>query len=108
MVLAAAFGSEKLTPRGVAGALVCLVGIAWIICRGSVDALLNVSFNLGDIVMMVAAAYSDERPSTGQWFSEAPPTGALTWALGELAFYYGACWLYHRSAPTQGQRHPYY
>ncbi len=54
MVLAAAFGSEKLTPRGVAGALVCLVGIAWIICRGSVDALLNVSFNLGDIVMTVA------------------------------------------------------
>jgi len=54
MVLAAAFGSEKLTPRGLAGALVCLVGIAWIICRGSVDALLNVSFNLGDIVMTVA------------------------------------------------------
>ena len=57
---------------------------------------------------IVNASYSDERPSKGQWYSEAPPTGALTWVLGELAFYYGACCLYHRSAPTQGQRRPYY
>ena len=54
MILAAAFGSEELTPRGLTGALVCLIGIAWIICQASVDALLNVSFNLGDIIMMVA------------------------------------------------------
>ena len=36
--------------------------------------------------------------------SEVPPTGALTWVLGELAFYYGACCLYHhRSAPRRGR-----
>jgi hypothetical protein len=62
----------------------------------AVDALVN------------AASYSDERPSQGQWYSEVPPTGALTWVLGELAFYYGACCLYHRSAPTQGRQRPYY
>ena len=31
--------------------------------------------------------------------SEAPPSGApMTGVLGELAFYYGACWLHYRSA----------
>ena len=31
--------------------------------------------------------------------SEVPPTGApMTGVLGELAFYYGACWLHYRSA----------
>ena len=44
------------------------------------------------------AAYSDERPSRGPWPSEAPPTGMLTGVLGEMAFYYGAYCLYHRSA----------
>jgi hypothetical protein len=42
--------------------------------------------------------YSDERPSQGQWLSEAPPTGVLTGVLGEMSFYYGACWLHYRSA----------
>jgi hypothetical protein len=50
----------------------------------------------------VDASYSDERPSRGPWFSEAPPTGVLTGVLGELAFYYGACCLYHRSAQRRG------
>ena len=46
---------------------------------------------------VVNAAYSDERPSRGPWLSEAPPTGMLTGVLGEMAFYYGACWLHDRS-----------
>ncbi len=50
------------------------------------------------------AAYSDERPSRGPQLSEAPPTGVLTWVLGELAFYYGACCLYHRSAPPRWEK----
>ena len=50
------------------------------------------------------AAYSDERSSRGPLPSEAPPTGALTWVLGELAFYYGACCLYHRSAPPRREK----
>ena len=48
-------------------------------------------------------AYSDKRPSRGTWPSEAPPTGVLTGVLGELAFYYGACWLYYRSAQRWGK-----
>ena len=50
------------------------------------------------------AAYSDERPYRGPWPSEVPPTGALTWVLGEMAFYYGACCLYHRSAPPYREK----
>ena len=51
------------------------------------------------------AAYSDERPCQGgPRPSEAPPTGALTWVLGELTFYYGACCLYHRSAPPYREK----
>ena len=46
----------------------------------------------------VDAAYSDERSSRGAWPGETPPTGVLTGVLGELAFYYGACWLHYRSA----------
>jgi hypothetical protein len=46
----------------------------------------------------IDAACSDERPSRGPWPSEAPPTGLLTGMLGEMAFYYGACWRQHRSA----------
>jgi hypothetical protein len=46
---------------------------------------------------VVDAAYSDEQPSRSTWPSEVPPTGVLTGVLGELAFYYGACCLYHRS-----------
>jgi hypothetical protein len=57
---------------------------------------------------VVNASYSDEQPSKGQWYSEAPPTEALTWVLGELAFYYGACCLYHRSASPPLRRPPYY
>ena len=46
------------------------------------------------------AAYSDhERPSRGPWPSEVPPTtGLLTGMLGEMTFYYGACWRHYRSA----------
>ena len=47
----------------------------------------------------IEAAYSDEeQPSLGPWPSEAPPTGLTTGMLGEMAFYYGACWCHYRSA----------
>jgi hypothetical protein len=47
----------------------------------------------------IEAAYSnDERTSLGPWPSEAPPTGLLTGMLGEMTFYYGACWRHYRSA----------
>ena len=52
---------------------------------------------------VVDVAYSEERPSEGRWLSEAQPTGVLTGVLGEIAFYYGACWLHHRSAQRRGK-----
>jgi len=52
----------------------------------------------------VDASYSDEQPSRGPWLGEpAPPTGVLTEVLGEMAFYYGACWLHYRSAQRRGK-----
>ena len=47
----------------------------------------------------IEVAYSDhERPSRGPWPSEVPPTGMLPGMLGEMTFYYGACWRHYRSA----------
>ena len=46
----------------------------------------------------IDAAHSEERPSRGSWPSEAPPTGVMTGVLGEMSFYYGACWLHYHSA----------
>jgi hypothetical protein len=34
--------------------------------------------------------------------SEVPLRGELTGVLGEMAFYYGACWLHYRSAQRRG------
>ena len=35
---------------------------------------------------------------------EVPPSGApMAGVLGELAFYYGACWLHYRSAQRPGK-----
>jgi hypothetical protein len=51
---------------------------------------------------VVDAAYSNERPSRVRWLSEVPPTGVLAGVLGEMPFYYEACWLQHRCSE---QRH---
>jgi hypothetical protein len=45
------------------------------------------------------AYYSEERPFRGPWPSEVPATGVL----GEMAFYYGACWLHHHSMQRRGR-----
>ena len=55
IMLAAAVGFDRLTGRRVAGALVSLVGIGWVVSRGSLDALASLSFNRGDLTMLVAA-----------------------------------------------------
>ncbi len=55
IVLAAAVGFDRLTGRRVAGALVSLVGVVWIVSRGSLEALASLSFNRGDVIMLVAA-----------------------------------------------------
>ena len=41
----------------------------------------------------------EEGPRRSRPSEAPPPTGApMTGVLGELAFYYGACWLHYRSA----------
>jgi len=55
MILAATVGFDRLTGRRVSGALVSLAGVGWIVSRGSLEALLNLSFNRGDLIMLVAA-----------------------------------------------------
>lgn len=55
MFLAAFVGLDRLTGRRLAGALVSLVGVGWIVSRGSLEALANLSFNRGDLIMLVAA-----------------------------------------------------
>jgi hypothetical protein len=47
----------------------------------------------------IEAAYSDDkRHYRSPRPSEVPPTGLLTGMLGEMVFYYGACWRHYRSA----------
>jgi hypothetical protein len=48
---------------------------------------------------IIDAAYCEERPFRGPWPSEVPATGVL----GEMAFYYGACWLHHYSMQRRGR-----
>ncbi len=55
ILLAAAVGFDRLTGRRLAGALVSLVGVVWIVSRGSLDVLASFSFNRGDLAMLVAA-----------------------------------------------------
>jgi drug/metabolite transporter (DMT)-like permease len=55
MVLAAAVGLDRLTGRRLAGAFVSLVGVSWIVSQGSLEALIELSFNRGDLIMLVAA-----------------------------------------------------
>ena len=55
MVLAATVGLDRLTGRRLAGALVSLVGVSWIVSEGSLEALMGLSFNRGDLIMLIAA-----------------------------------------------------
>jgi drug/metabolite transporter (DMT)-like permease len=55
MLLAAVVRLDHLTGRRLAGALVSLIGVSWIVSQGSLEALISLSFNLGDLIMLVAA-----------------------------------------------------
>jgi drug/metabolite transporter (DMT)-like permease len=55
IVIAAMAGFDRLTGRRVVGALTSLVGVGWIVSRGSLEALASLSFNRGDLFMLVAA-----------------------------------------------------
>jgi drug/metabolite transporter (DMT)-like permease len=55
MVLGAVAGLGRLTGRRLAGAFVSLVGVSWVVSRGSFDTLTELSFNRGDLIMLIAA-----------------------------------------------------
>jgi drug/metabolite transporter (DMT)-like permease len=44
-------------PTGIRlfGSVVCLAGVVWVVSRGSIETLLSLSLNRGDLVMLVAA-----------------------------------------------------
>ncbi len=54
VVLAWRFYGERLTAVQVAGGLICLAGVLWIIARGNPDALLTLSFSVGDLWILSA------------------------------------------------------
>lgn len=54
LLLAAVTGAGRFTSSGLAGALLGLCGVAWIVSGGSPEALLGRSFNRGDLVMLAA------------------------------------------------------
>ena len=53
--IAATVGFDRLTGRRLAGALTSLVGVGWIVSRSSLEVLFSLSFNRGDLVMLIAA-----------------------------------------------------
>jgi drug/metabolite transporter (DMT)-like permease len=55
LLIAAAIGTDRLTGRRFVGALLSLLGVAWIVSRGSLGALLGLSVNRGDLTMLLAA-----------------------------------------------------
>ena len=55
MVFAAAVRLDRLTGRRLAGAFISLVGVGWIVSRGSLGVLTGMSFNRGDLIMLAAA-----------------------------------------------------
>ena len=55
IVIAAMAGFDRLTGRRMAGALTSLMGVGWIVSRGSLETLSSFAFNRGDLVMLVAA-----------------------------------------------------
>jgi drug/metabolite transporter (DMT)-like permease len=48
---------EKLTMNQIAGILISFIGVAFIITKGSLDVLLDFSFNKGDLFILVAVVF---------------------------------------------------
>ncbi|HEY2986107.1 MAG TPA: EamA family transporter [Candidatus Binatia bacterium] len=47
---------EQITGRRLFGILLSFAGITWIVSRGSIDALLSLNFNLGDVIVFFATS----------------------------------------------------
>ena len=55
LLIAAAIRTDRLTVRRAIGAVLSLGGVAWIVSQGSLGALLGLSVNRGDLIMVLAA-----------------------------------------------------
>ena len=55
IVIAAMVGFDRLTGRRVAGALTSLMGVGWIVSRGSLETISSFAFNRGVLVILFAA-----------------------------------------------------
>lgn len=73
------FIKEKLTSKQMIGALLSLIGVLFIISRGSLELLTTLSFNFGDMLMLIAVLswsiyslltkqYSDQLPVNTTFF----------------------------------------
>lgn len=54
IILGYIFLKEKLTNKQFLGVAISLCGVVWVITKGSVDVLLTLSFNIGDLTMLLA------------------------------------------------------
>ncbi|WP_258000255.1 DMT family transporter [Bacillus sp. Marseille-P3661] len=45
---------ERFTPLQYVGVILSLIGVLWVLSRGSLETILNLSFNRGDLIMLVA------------------------------------------------------
>ena len=55
MIMAATINLDRFTGRRLAGAFVSLLGVGWIVSQGSWGTLVELSFNRGDLIMLIAA-----------------------------------------------------
>ncbi|MGY0787948.1 DMT family transporter [Azospirillum argentinense] len=56
LIIAALWLREKVTPRQAAGIAVAMAGVLVILTRGDAQALLHLSFNAGDLLILVGSA----------------------------------------------------
>lgn len=87
-VAAAVVLSERLSWRRVAGLAISLVGVTLVVTKGSLDALLSLRFNIGDLLMLGAIAAWTFYTVIVRRTTGLPPmtTVAAQAALGTLAF----------------------
>lgn len=83
MLLSAAFLKERLNALRLVGIAVSMAGVLWIITRGSWEALATLSFNRGDLWMVVAVAvWAMYSVGVKQWSGAFPSNGLLTVTIG--------------------------
>ncbi|RPF50584.1 DMT family transporter [Aquisalibacillus elongatus] len=54
MILGYFILKEKLKPRHIIGTVISFIGALWVLTQGSIERLLQLEFNIGDITMVIA------------------------------------------------------